>query len=278
MSAGKTYYYKIVAKKGTVKSPKDEWGSFYDGEAGTGAWAIADNGTIVGFYFMSDYTTTPCVWQANGTRQALPVPTTEELGFEFSGAGARWISADGKTILGYLNDDFGTWPAILWKNEGGQWKYDFIAAEYWEPDYQMGKPYMVFGSDAMSLSANGKWMALSIQTEFDPWDFSGTTPDVQVARLNLETKQLDVIEGVSACYCVSNDGTLLALAQDEMGGRTPYIVKAGSKELLAFKDAYKFAELNDLVSVTPSAIAADNSAIMAFGYDEAMMVYCFLIH
>ena len=97
-------------------------------------------------------------------------------------------------------------------------------------------------------------------------------------QLLSHAEQLDVIEGVSACYCVSNDGTLLALAQDEMGGRTPYIVKAGSKELLAFKDAYKFAELNDLVSVTPSAIAADNSAIMAFGYDEAMMVYCFLIH
>lgn len=247
-----------------------EWGPMSTGDAGSSAYAVSEDGkTIAGYYFDSAYNTKPCIWTENNSRIDLPLPTMDEAGFEVNGGQVRYMTPDGKTLVGYLIDNMATWPACIWRqNATGGYDVDIICKDYWEEGYQMGKPYMFFQPSA--ISANGQWLALQIQNEFDDWDFSAPQPAMQIARLNLTTKALEVLPVEDESYSptgIANDGTMLAYTGgNDMMERVGYVWNAGSSNVVSINDVMsKVPELSELRSNTPCSISADGKYVQGFG-------------
>lgn len=262
-----------------------DWGTMSTGDAGSSAWAISEDASIIaGCYFDASWLTKPCVWTAQGERFDLPLPTSEEIGFEISGGQARWMSADGSVLLGFVNDNMSTWPAILWcKNAEGQYEYKMICKDFFEDDYQKGKPYMVFTPSG--ISADGKVVALTVQGEYDFFDFETPVPAEQAARLTLETMQLEVLdmgEGMSvATSGIANDGTmLLYTGGNDMIGRSGYIWAAGHTAAVSLDEMMgAVEEIPAMLTNTPCAISADGKKVQGFAMaaDEEANIFSYVI-
>lgn len=249
-----------------------EWGPMSTGDAGSAAYAISEDGkTIAGYYFDSSYNTTPCIWTENNTRIDLPLPTMEEAGFEVNGGQVRYMTPDAKILVGYLIDNMATWPACIWRqNESGGYDYDIICKDYWEEDYEQGKPYMVF--NPAGISANGEWLALTIQGEYNFFDFDAPIPPTQAARLNLTNGNLEILttDMELAPTGIANDGaTLVYAGGNDMMGRAGYVWEAGSANSTVSVDDILSAlpQLEELASNTPCALTADGKFVQGFGID-----------
>lgn len=249
----------------------EEYDFYYStGDAGSSAYAISEDAKVIaGFYFDSSYFTTPCIWNENNERIDLPLPTSEEAGFEVNGGQVRYMTPDGKVLLGFLIDNMATWPACIWRqNAAGGYDIDIICKNYWEEGYQQGKPYMVFNPSG--ISANGEWVALTIQNEFDDWDFSTPAPAMQVARLNLKDNTLDILNETEVSYTptgIANDGTVLAYSgANDMMNRAGYIWEAGKADVKSLDDILaQVPALDELGSNTPCSITADGNYVQGFG-------------
>ncbi|MCQ2214168.1 MAG: hypothetical protein MJZ36_11080 [Bacteroidaceae bacterium] len=269
--------------EGEIKH-NDEFDFDYStGDAGSAAYAVSEDGKLIaGYYFASDYTTFPCIWNEKGERITLPLPTYEEAGFEISGGEVRWISTDGSILAGFLMDNMSTWPAAIWrKNSAGNYDCEIVSKPFWEEGYKQGKPYMVFTT--RSLSPNGEWMSLQVQKEFDDWDFSTPQPLVQAARLNLKTGQLEVLDDNSGVGIdgsgIANDGTMVAYSLAEgLVGRLGYIWKAGEKKAICINDIFaQNPELPSFMANTPCSITADGTKIMGFGIDANTDIFSYVM-
>lgn len=260
----------------------EEFDFYYStGDAGSSAYAVSEDGkTIAGFYFDSAYKTTPCIWNENNQRIDLPVPSSDEAGIEVNGAEVRYMTPDAKTLVGFLFDNMSTWPACIWRqNSSGGYDVDMIYKDYWEEDFNMGKPYMVFNPTA--ISANGEWIALQIQKEYDSWDYSVPQPALQIARLNLTTKALEILPVEDESYTptgIANNGSILAYSGgNDMIGRVGYLWAAGKTELVDLDAIFTTVpELQNLASNTPCSITADGAYIEGFGINgEDIISYVF---
>lgn len=266
--------FAIIIKNNTVTD-------LYKGanDAGSSAYGITDDGSVIaGYYFDEAWSTKPCIWDASGARHDLALPTENETGFAFSGGEARWISGDGSVIAGFLMDDYSTWPAVIWRKSGNDYVCEVICKDYFETDMGQGKPYMMFGSDAMALSHNGEWLTLVTQEEFDAFDFEAAPTPYKAARFNLKTKQLQVADRVEAFYGISNDGTTVGCITDMMSGdRVGYIWKANDAQPTVFTDEYKYDEIANLNSVSPAAINGKGDVIVGSAFDNERGTFSFVI-
>jgi len=248
---------------------------------GSSAWAVSEDGEVaVGYYFDANYKTQPCYWDATGNYHNLPVPTENEVGFEVDGAAARWMSADGSVVLGYLVDNFGTWPLTLWRRQGGEYVCDPICKDYFEDDYQKGKPYMVFGSNgnAMAISANGKWIAFSVQAEYDPFNWDVEPDPAKGARMNLDTKKMELVEDVFIMSAISNNGTVLAYDEGTPTDRNGFIWLPGETQAKNLATYYQnVSGMQGLFSCSPMSIAPDNSAIGGYLFNDTDNFHSFVL-
>lgn len=188
------------------------------------ARAISPSGTtVLGFYFDYTYTTIPCLWTNNGqTRTDLPVATDQQMGFEVSYTAARWMSQDGSVILGYVSDDMGHWIAVYWTLQNGEYVLNPFGATYFQyvgfddnGQYDMpadGNPYYEF--EPTSLSDNGQWISLRVQTPYDmnDWDIN---PHPNAARFNITTSAIELLpnndlEG-AMLYSIASNGTAVGI-------------------------------------------------------------------
>ena len=257
---------------------------------GADAWCISEDGkTIGGFYYYFEWTnaeqtegyyaTFPCVWQDKKCT-TLSYPGKSEMGFNVDGAAVRWMSADASVLLGYLVDDKATWPAVIWrKNASGGYDCDPICKEYFEDGYKKGKPYMMFSP--ASLSANGEWVALTIQEEFDDSDFSKPIPSPKVARYNLKTGKLEILEGQVlplTASAISNDGSVLMYTNvDGIFGRVGYEWKGGTSVACIDDQVNKVKGMPEFGANVPAAYAADGKTIMGFGIDEDANIFSYVV-
>lgn len=172
-------------------------------DLGSSAYGITEDGsTILGFHFDAAWITYACVWTDNGNvRTDLPWPTAAQVGFEFDYAAARWISSDGNTILGYVQDDASAeWVAIAWQRQNNEYVVNPFCNQFFQvltyddnynpilPDTP--NPYFVF--EPTGLSANGEWVSLTTMPIYDvtDWDIE---PHYVAARYNLNTNVLETL-------------------------------------------------------------------------------------
>lgn len=259
---------------------------------GSEAYCITADGSMqAGFYFYFQwldeektngvYAVYPCTWK-DGVCTTLSYPNKEEMGFNVDGAGIRWMSEDGKVLLGYLIDDMSLWPAVVWhQNAEGGYDCDPICKDYFEMGYKQGKPYMLFTPSGLSL--NGEWVALTVQEEYDDFDFSKPAPVKKAARYNLKTKKLEVLEmgEISlASSGISNDGTLLAYTETgDMIGRVGYYWPANSEKAICLNEKMEKVENMPAVSTNvPCSFAADGNTIEGFAIDGNANIFSYVIN
>ena len=236
---------------------------------------VTPDGSIVVGCLLDDIMWWPsaCIWK-NGERIMLPSPTEEECGIANDGACAQFISADGKIIVGYLQDWVSSRPAIIWRQQAdGSYVADVISKDIWELRYGDGKKYLKF--EALGISANGKWVCLAAQKEADG---SMPTPEFMI-RMNLETGEIFESETPDILYfepavdniyptSIANDGTCIGSTRDELGFQRGVIWKIGDKapKLLAdeFPTLAQFEDY-DAFHHHPITISSDGRKIVGYG-------------
>lgn len=253
-----------------------EWGPMFDGDNGSSAYALSEDGSVVvGFYFDSNYTTNACIWTAPETRIDLPLPTEEEVGFFVNGAEARYVSADGSVIGGWLIDDMATQPFVIWiKGADGKYTCKPVCNAFFDLEGKNNMPYMAF--QACCLSADGNWAGLLVAP---PYDFENwESPVYQTARLNLATGDIEIMDGDAIePFSISNDGTVVGCPADFMAERKSFVWHAGEKASVDLTSLISSASFNSLINVAAGYIAPDNSYVAGFANDSDFNYISFIV-
>lgn len=187
-------------------------------DAGAEAYGITEDGSIiVGFYFDESWTARACIWTENGTvRTDLPTPTQAQMGIPVDYASARWISAYGDVILGYVQDsNNGSWVAVAWKRVNGEYVVCSFSNNYYQTTYSEDipeTPNAYYDFEPMALSENGNWVSLKLVPAYDLDDWDAEVKEL-AARYNLETNTLEVLNTDDLTYMylemfgIANNGT-----------------------------------------------------------------------
>lgn len=129
----------------------------------------------------------------------LPYPTEDLVGGTIQFASAIYISADGKTILGVVNDRYGyyDYPIIYTQNSEGEWSYSLPTAHLFNPDHVdfppnpwRDEPYFPEYVDFMSAvqrAAYEEAMAQVIVTGIVPDPFNYMTAQEQAEYIQAAT-------------------------------------------------------------------------------------------
>lgn len=231
---------------------------------------VTPDGTIaVGSTLDDMWMPTACIWR-NGERSFLPVPTSAECGIAHDGANAMFVSADGKVIAGYLQDWYSSRPAIIWRmQEDGNYKPEVVAKDYWGN----GNTYRRF--ETLGLSANGEWLALSVQ--YHETEEKATLE--RMARMNLITGELtesadpvvDYFDNEEMYYyptAVANDGTCIGNLIQFDGARQGLIWQGDDyapRYMTTVIPGIERLEEYDFFINCPVAISPDGQYIAGFG-------------
>lgn len=229
---------------------------------------VTTDGTLaVGCLLDEMWYPTACYWK-DGERHMLPCPTKAECGIANDGANAQFVSADGKVIVGYLQDDNSSRPALVWRLQAdGSYQADVISKPFWELRDGMGKPYRRF--EALGVSANGEWVCLALQGEKNARERAG--------RMNLLTGQVQQAECPSpafyaddTCYPsgIADDGTVVGTICDASGFRRALLWRADSLEAGQLADAFPALEVISTLDAFMNhgiAISPDGRYICGYG-------------
>lgn len=250
-----------------------------EGETNADAWGITDDGsTIAGFYFTNWTDVHACVWTNNGqTRTELPVPTQAQMGFGIDYVSARYISADGNTVLGYAQSEAdGEWVALAWRKVNGEYQPLCFAQDYYlsiNDDNAGPIAGKYFAFEPTALSADGNWAVLSVTESFDPWDFD-YAPVKLLARYNLTTNTLEVlhsnIDNVEISgFGIANDGTCVGRLVEMNRTTSAIIWYPAAQEVALCSEGFAGDSYFDNQSVTTlSSISPEGNYIAGFAMTE----------
>lgn len=257
------------------------------------AYDISENGIIVGYYYRNilvkeetKMVTTACYWK-DGVLYTLPNPTKEQCGIAIDGAEARYVSSDGSVILGFVIDNYATWPAVIWRlnSETGEYVCDPIFAKYWEEEYGTGKPYMVFTPGG--ISSNGEWLSITAETSIDESTLTAL-PTSCAIKLNLNTNtlvQLDDVKGMSiSALGIADNGAMVAIGSPagvtpSLANRTAYVYPYNSTKALTIQESIGSDKSFGQVSGnTPASITSDGKKIMGFGITAKRDFFSYLVN
>lgn len=272
-------------------------------DAGGEGYAITEDGqTIAGFYFDESWVTSACVWTDGGkTRTDLPKPTVEQTGFPIDYASCRYMTPDGQTILGYVQDTYsGDWVAVLWnKQADGSYAVNADMAKalyqprpYTEVETEDGWPMVVYDEivdpkpytklEPLAISNNGEW-AILVVNDYVGEDQEGSFFAAEKSlRYNLKTGQYDAItvegadEGAKIeFFGIANDGTAAGRWTGAMDFETwsqpieGVIWPAGSSSFVTLKELFpEDPYVEGWTSSALSTISADGKTVMGYASDE----------
>lgn len=243
--------------------------------------AITPDGSVmVGWISIGEQLfTNPIVWTLDEKTNKYVADTLEwnssmnEL--IINGAMATGISADGKRIVGTLQDDKAIWPAVLWvyNEETKKYDVDFFTAQYIDfEDLKADDDHeyiSVFSAKAF-ISPNGKYVSGSESVneshEFD-WVAGRYEVDTKTLKVFGDDAKNPVPMQITA---VADDGTLVGWHQDAPGmvGRIGRIVLPTDEVPTNIMEYYKknnVKKLFDLDSLTHAVFAVSPDARMFLG-------------
>ncbi|MCH5220755.1 MAG: hypothetical protein J1F05_00275 [Muribaculaceae bacterium] len=188
--------------------------------------AISEDGSIIiGTVEGLDWTEQPYYWE-NGVKKKFAIPTSEEAGFKVNGAVPKFISKDASVVVGFLLDELGMRPMLIWhRQDDGEYKYDLVFKDYfqwssWENGPEGDKPYTTFMP--MALSPDGKLVAMCIRENDGVSLFTIKKVGVyDIATGDLEVSTLDGDHGINPdieadcnATAIANDGTVIGYVGD----------------------------------------------------------------
>ncbi len=234
-----------------------------------------DGAFMCGYTYNEAYITNPCWWK-DGVMKQLPQPAANRFDFGTNGASVVAASADGRTIIGYIVDDFATNPLLVWHLDKGDSTYSVepICKNWFDGTFNLDgrQPYDYF--EGAAISANGKWIALNLHVKDPDWTLN---TGMTMARYNVETDSLQLLDCPDAdgdiyyyATGIANDGTVVGYIEESGYMRTAVICPSGETEVETMSDAYPeipaIAIMDENSMNTPCAITPDGRYIVGFGY------------
>lgn len=263
--------YSIDGVETVLKVPSEDY-KYILGEA------ISNDGSVmVGSLVAKGYATDAAYCKDGGDWKLLPQGTEEQLG-EYAGEGsaAKYISGDGKVILGYVGS-FG--PAVLWiMNDEGEYELDPLFTRYTilnDEDMAAGEKQLL-GLTATALSNNGKYAAfLGILLDGEDIRYVPVVYDIENQSLKIysEPQEIDIYGTGLMPSAIADDGTFVGIIGDQPLFRCAgsFIWKAGEADAENLYEAYPcygeaFVISDSMGYCVPTGISADGRYIMGYGY------------
>lgn len=278
--------YSFDTQEETVlNTPEGDW-KYVLGEALTN-----DGSVMVGSLVAKGYATYAAFSKDGGEWTLLPMPSDEELGrYAGEGSTAKYVSGDGKYILGSVGNNMG--PATMWiLNDAGEYEVDPIYTRFvvmTEEELEAGEKTLL-GMSPIGISDNGKYVLCNGTIEFGegyalvPVVYNTEEDSIVIYD---EPQDIDTNEMGLYASAIDNNGSFVGIIGEQplYASVGCFIMKAGetqaeslSEAFPAYGEAFAFSE--SIGYVIPTAMSADGSKILGYGfysedfYDEDAPAY-----
>ncbi|MDE7350136.1 MAG: hypothetical protein K2N25_03645 [Muribaculaceae bacterium] len=244
-----------------------------------------DGSVMVGELAAQSFDTMAAYSDADGVWKKLPLPSDDETGYlkQYINnmSGAKFVSADGKVILGHLGSF--SYPMVWTRNAAGEYVSDFFTARYLkavEADRNDdSKP--LFGITAMftCMSHNGKYVGTIGAVANEDYTATRIVPVIydteeKTLKVYSEMQEIDYAEAGLFPRAIADDGTFIGtIGQPSTpeGNLGAFIMKAGQQQAEMFVDAFpvfaeKLGESDTLGQNIPTGISADGNYILGYTY------------
>lgn len=243
---------------------------------------ITTDGKIFGLTY-NTYLQTP-IMIADGKKTELAQATDAWLGYECSGMGVTGGSADGSVLIGLAQDNFATYPMMLWSLNKDNTTYSVVPAskKYIDESFELDGPQNFDYFEGAAISSNGKYAVINLH---DKNDFEN---GISVARYNVETDTYELItcpELSADMYyygnSIADDGTIVGYIEDQ-NSYARYGMICKGNETTAKRLAEEYPTITDLVTLdnneanSPCMITPDGRYIAGFAYvdmDESTLCW-----
>ena len=239
--------------------------------------ALTNDGSImVGSIVAPGYVTHAAYSKDGGSWEFLPeVP--EEIAGEYYGNGssAKYISGDGKVILGYIGS-FGA--GIMWTmNDAGEYELDPLFSKYLvltEED-EANPEKVLYGLSPMGLSNDGKYALFQgrLVDEDGPYNVP-VVYDTENSELTIypERQEIDFYGLGLMPSAIDNNGTIIGVVGIPMYTSSgTFILKPGESQAVSLGEAFPSYEemfgMSDMMGYsTPTGMSADGRYIVGYGF------------
>lgn len=258
-----------------LETPSEEY-KYVLGEALTN-----DGSVMIGELVGSGYITY-AAYSANGGKWTmLPQGDSETLGqYAESGSTAKYISGDGKVILGQAGGLLG--PSILWlQNEQGE--YELYPLFTTIPEEYLSGDKAFHDLSPASVSDNGKYVLMTALTIIgDPYDpeMGGQQNYIPVVY-NTETQDWTIYDEPQTVdeyglglrpTAIDNDGNIIGIIGiPNVASSGSFYLKAGATQAMSYLEAFpSYAEIFGLPDSVgyclPTCMSADGRYLVGYGY------------
>ncbi|MDE6521641.1 MAG: hypothetical protein K2L17_02390 [Muribaculaceae bacterium] len=234
---------------------------------------ISDDGSVqVGMLVSDSFQTYPAYSKDGGIWEILPMPDIDLGYYNQKQVAARYVSSDGKIILGNI----GTWgPATLWRlNETGEFIPDPIFDGYVMMSREdVEKPYFRFTPEGMS--PDGHYILIEVCT-YNDGASSLTMPAVydthtKVLKVYDEVQNIDYSESGLHPTAIDNNGTFIGMIGSGSFNMGAFIMYAGETQAQMYTEAFpEYADVFECLDLggyhMPSDISADGRFILGNGW------------
>lgn len=239
--------------------------------------ALSNDGSILVGSLVTNSHMTLAAYSKDGG-EWTPLPEADEALSEFAGQGssAKYISGDGKVILGHLGS-FG--PATLWiANDNGEYVIDPIFSKFviMDSDDPSTGEKILYDMQPMGISDNGKYVLC--QGLVSNNDEALSVPVVY----NVETQEITIYNEPQNIdpnglglrpTAIANDGTFVGIigSQPLFMSMGSFIWPAGDSQASTLGQKYSvyeemFGFADAIGYCLPTGISADGNYIVGYGY------------
>lgn len=232
----------------------------------------ADGSVAVGLMVGDGYQIFPAFSRNGDVWQKLPMPDMDMGDYNTKQCGARYISEDGKIILGYIG---ALGPATLWRlDDNGEYVADpFFDVYAMRTKEDKDHPYVTF--EAQGMSPDGHYVLIKVCTYSDgvPGLNMPAVYDTQTQTLKVydEEQKIDVYNIGLTPTAIANDGTFIGMLGSAAVNAGAFIMKAGESHAEMYVEAFpEYAEIFDFLDFCgyhmPADISADGNRIIGNGW------------
>lgn len=232
----------------------------------------ADGSVEVGLMVGDGYQIFPAYSRDGGVWQKLPMPDLDLGDYNTRQCGARYISEDGKIILGYIG---ALGPATLWRlDEKGEYVADPFFDEYaMRTKEDKDHPYVTFEAEGMSPDGHYVLIKACSYSDGVPGLNMPAVYDTQTRTLKVydEKQMIDEYETGLTPTAIANDGTFIGMVGSAALNIGAFIMKAGESQAEMYVEAFpEYADIFEFLDFCgyhmPADISANGNRIIGNGW------------
>ncbi len=265
--------YSFATREESVLTPPEGDWKYILGEALTN-----DGSILVGSLVGKGFATYAAYSKDGGEWTQLPMPSDEDLGrYAGQGSTAKYISGDGKYIVGTVGNNMG--PATLWiMNSDGGYDVDPFYTRFvimTDEDLAAGEK-ILFGLSPIGISNNGKYLLCNgTVASGESFSLVPVVYDTEEDTVKIYNEDQNIDEYGMGLYAsaIDDKGNFVGIIgqQPLYGSVGCFYMKAGATQAESLSTAFpaygeKFSFPEAIGYVIPTAMSADGSLILGYGF------------